>query len=144
MKKITSFWIAVAAVFTLAAVAPAAGTYRIIVHADNPIDSLTKKDVSRMFMKKVTAWENGEKVDAIDLRSSSDARQEFSREILGIGVPQVRSYWQKMSFSGRGTPPMEFESDAEAIDFVRDNPGALGYVSADVDLGDGIKVLEVE
>jgi hypothetical protein len=55
----------------------------------------------------------------------------------------VKSFWQRQIFSGSGVPPQERASDEEVLDFVRANPGAVGYVSSDTPNGAGVKVLEV-
>ena len=33
-------------------------------------------------------------------------------------------------FSGKGKPPKELGSDADVINFVSSNPGAIGYIDA--------------
>jgi len=45
--------------------------------------------------------------------------------------------------SGEGTAPKAFSSDAEVIDFVKNNNGAIGYISKD-SLSDDVKQLNVE
>jgi hypothetical protein len=46
-------------------------------------------------------------------------------------------------FSGRDTPPAIKASDASVLEFVRANPGAIGYVSPGADLA-GVKVVSVQ
>ena len=58
-------------------------------------------------------------------------------------VPAVKNYWQSMIFSGRGTPPPEAQLPDQVLAFVRADPGAVGYVPADTELGEGVKVLAV-
>ena len=47
-----------------------------------------------------------------------------------------------MIFSGKGIPPPEKASDAEIVTFVRDTPGAIGYVAPGADLS-GVKVVAI-
>ncbi len=53
------------------------------------------------------------------------------------------SDWQRRSCSGRNVPADEWLSDDAVLEFVRSEPGGIGYVAADTDLGDGVKELTV-
>ncbi len=69
-------------------------------------------------------------------------RQAFSRRVHERSVITIEVYWKRMVFSGRTLPPKILASDAEILDFVRDTPGAVGYVAADADTR-GVKTLAV-
>lgn len=79
----------------------------------------------------------------MDLIPSSVARRDFTREVHGKDVSAIKSYWQKLIFSGRATPPSEMRSEQDVVDFVRGRKGAIGYVSAGTALGRGVKVLQI-
>jgi ABC-type phosphate transport system substrate-binding protein len=125
--------------------APSAKTtgYKVIVNTDSDVTSLTKKQVSRLFLKKVTTWDNNVRVAPVDLPSNADTRGDFSKEIHGKSVSAVKAYWQQRIFSGRDVPPLEKDSDASVVAYVRSNPGAIGYVSVGADVK-GVKVVDVE
>ncbi len=55
----------------------------------------------------------------------------------------MESFWQQQIFSGKDVPPEKKKSDAEVIEFVSANPGAIGYVSVSASLGDGVKAVSV-
>jgi len=116
--------------------------FKIIVNQGTDITSLTKKQVSRLFLKKVKTWDDDLKVAPVDLPSTADVRGIFSKEIHGKSVSAVKAYWQQRVFSGRDVPPPEKESDASVVAFVRNNPGAIGYVSEDADVR-GVKVVAI-
>jgi ABC-type phosphate transport system substrate-binding protein len=117
--------------------------YKVIVHSDTDVTSLSKKQVSRLFLKKVKTWDDDLKVVPVDLLSRADARDDFSKTIHGKSVSAVKAYWQQRVFSGRDVPPTEKESDASVVAFVRTNPGAIGYVSESADVR-GVKVIIVK
>jgi ABC-type phosphate transport system substrate-binding protein len=117
--------------------------FKVIVNPDTDVTSLTKKQVSRLFLKKVKTWSNDLKVVPVDLPSTADVRGIFSKEIHGKSVSAVKAYWQQRVFSGRAVPPPEKESDASVIAFVRNNPGAIGYVSENANLR-GVTVIAVK
>lgn len=119
-----------------------AQSYKIIVNNSNSTTTITTKDVSDLFLKKQSKWSNGTKVMAVDLNSSSDVRKSFSKDIHGKSVGAIKSYWQQYVFAGKGTPPVEKKSDSEVVNYVKNNSGAIGYVSADAST-DGVKVIQV-
>ena len=81
-----------------------AENFKVIVHESNPISSLTRADVSKLFLKKATQL-NGTTALPIDLVSSNPVRQSFSRYIHRRPVSAIKAYWQQQIFSGRGVPP---------------------------------------
>ena len=119
------------------------GAYRVVVNAANPVTRLSRDEVSRLFLKKVTSWQNGRAVQIVDQQEESEVRKQFTREIHGRQVTSVKSYWQQMIFSGRDVPPPEKASDAEVLAFVAANPNAIGYVSAAAPSAPSVKAIEV-
>jgi len=138
---------AVAAILTLAGlVIPsiAAGqSFKVVVNSSNPTRSISKENLSKCFLKQTNMWTNGAPMIPVDLAAGSDTRKAFTQETHDRDVSAIKSYWQRQIFSGRGVPATEKASDEEVLAFVRVNPGAVGYVSADADLGAGIKVLKI-
>jgi ABC-type phosphate transport system substrate-binding protein len=115
---------------------------KIIVNKDNDISSISKDQLSRFFLKKSTKWDNGNKVTPVDLTTNSDARESFTKRIHGKSVSAINAYWQKKIFTGKGVPPVELQSDAEIVEFVSSNPGAVGYVSAGANTA-AVKVINI-
>ena len=120
-------------------------TFKIVVNSSNPVSSLTVKDVSNYFLKKVTRWKNGQKVLPVDLKDTSTVREIFSKDIHGRKVSSIKAYWQKQIFSGRNVPPAEKGTENEVLAFIDKNPGAIGYVSSSTSRGRyRVKVLNIE
>jgi ABC-type phosphate transport system substrate-binding protein len=112
----------------------------VIVRRDEQGPVLDRAFVAEAFLKKRTRWPNGEVIRPVDQRRDSNVRHQFSQNVLKRSVEAVRNYWQQRIFSGRDVPPPEVDSDAAVIHYVRENPGAIGYVTTAVD-GDGIRVV---
>jgi ABC-type phosphate transport system substrate-binding protein len=117
--------------------------FKVVVNQTNPADSITAKELSGFFMKQTDTWASGLPIMPVDREATSTTRNGFSKVILGRDVGAIKSYWQRQIFSGRGVPPPEKSSDEDVLAFVRANSGAIGYVSSDVDIGFGVKVLEI-
>jgi len=116
---------------------------KIVVHGSNSVSSITKAKAADLFLKRVTRWDNGHAVTPVDLSDKNPVRGAFSKELLGKEVAWVKSYWQKMIFSGRATPPVELSTDNEVLEFVRNNADAVGYVSEGATLPGGVRAVSV-
>jgi ABC-type phosphate transport system substrate-binding protein len=109
-------------------------SFRVVVNASNPTSTLTKQELSRLFLKKTKLWkESGETVLPVDLVENA-VREDFSKEVHGKKVAAVKAYWQKKIFSGRAVPPPEKTSDEDVMQYVAEHAGAIGYVSASAEI----------
>lgn len=116
--------------------------FRVIVNPANPLTSLRETELSRLFLKKTVSWPTGAPVAAVDQERTSSVRRAFSLEVHSKDADAVVAHWQTMVFSGRDTPPPVKTSDASVLEFVRGNPGAIGYVSGAADTA-GVKVVAI-
>lgn len=121
----------------------ASAAVKLVVHSSNNIASISKAKAADLILKRVTRWDNGRVVTPVDLSEKSPIRAAFTKEVLGKEVAWVKSYWQKMIFSGRATPPAELSSEAEVLEFVRNNPEAFGYVSESATLPSTVRAVPV-
>ena len=126
-------------------VADEEGSFKVIIHASNPTEKLTKQEISKLFLKKIKRWENiNETVLPIDLVDDSPVRAKFSKEIHGRKISSIKAYWQKQIFSGRGVPPEEKPSDEEVLEYVSEHSGAIGYISESTETNVyDVKVVEI-
>ncbi|HEX9052495.1 MAG TPA: substrate-binding domain-containing protein [Anaeromyxobacter sp.] len=118
--------------------------FQVVVNASNPAASVSRRQLSDMFLKKLTHWPDGTTVEPVEPPERSLTRAYFLSDVMGgKSALALKTFWQKRVFSGRDTPPVEKGSDEEVVAFVKANPGAIGYVSAAAAVG-GVKVLEVK
>lgn len=130
----------------IAAPSPARGqdvAYRVVVHASNPIGRLTRDQVSRIFLRKVSLWDNRQPVLPVDQATDSPVRRTFTKEIHHRTVASVQTWWQQQTFAGAGVAPPERPSDLDILDYIRKYPNAIGYVKAGVPMGADIKLVDV-
>lgn len=120
-----------------------AGSYQVIVNDGNPVSTLTRTEISRLFLKKTVTWKGGGEVVPIDLAEDSELRKRFSKGVLKKDVAAVKGYWQQLVFTGRGVPPVEKASEAEVMAYVAANRNAVGYVSLGIPLASGVKTIRV-
>lgn len=118
--------------------------FRVITHPDTPVTSLSKTQVSKILLKKTSKWDNGQQVRPVDKGEKDSVREVFTKEIHGRSVSSIQRFWQRQIFSGTDVPPPELASDREVLEFVRNNAGAIGYVSKDAPVqGAGVKVVTI-
>lgn len=117
--------------------------FKVIVNVANPTDSISAKDLSRLFLKKQTEWPNGSTVVAVDLPPDSPVREAFSRAVHDRKVSSIKSYWQRQIFAGKAVPPTEQENEAEVLVFVSRNQAAIGYIGSAFPMLDNVKTLTV-
>lgn len=117
--------------------------FRVVVNAANPVTTISRDELSRLFLKKVTTWSSGRPVMLVDQAETSPVRREFTKAVHRKEVSSIKNYWQTMIFAGRAVPPSEKPSDADVIAFVGANPNAIGYVSAVAPLGTGLRVVSI-
>jgi len=119
--------------------------FAVIVNKSNPTTSLTKEEVSNLFLKKTTQWKDGQSVLPVDLSDKSPTRKAFSETMLRKPAGAVKSYWQQQVFSGRATAPVQQDNEKAVLRYVQDNPGAIGYISPDVNYAAyRVKIVEVD
>ena len=116
--------------------------YWVVVHPDNPVETMDRQQVSRLFLKKTTKWGDGTPVDPVDLAEKTPTREAFSKDIHGRSAGAIKKYWQQMVFSGKAAPPPEVSSEADVLEHVRRDPKAVGYVSDEAVLR-GVKIVDV-
>jgi ABC-type phosphate transport system substrate-binding protein len=117
--------------------------FRVVVHRSSPIASITRAELSAIYMKRTRSWRDGREIAAVDQPSTSRVRERFSRAVHGKSVAYVTRYWQRLIFSGRGIPPRQLQNDAAVLEFVKSNRDAIGYIGSETTPGDGVKVIAV-
>ncbi|MBN2414486.1 substrate-binding domain-containing protein [bacterium] len=143
IKRLNYILVAIV-LLTLCVNAAAQSSFKIVVNTANPVTSISKADLQRIFLKKTTKWEDNTQITPVDLKSTSSIRASFSNDILNKTVAAVTSYWQGQIFSGAGLPPREVDTDREVMDWVKENPGGIGYISQSTSVTvSGVKTITV-
>jgi len=102
----------------------------IVAHPSVPADVLKSSEVQRIFLLKTTVWKNGTPIVPVNREAASQERLRFSSVVLGVSIRSLSNYWNRMHFKGF-MPPVVQESNAAMIAFVRNVPGAIGYITTD-------------
>ncbi len=104
------------------------------------VDSLSAKQVVKIWLGKSKRIPGGGKAKVVDQKPGSGVRDEFYKKAVNKTESQLKSYWAKVVFTGKGVPPKALADDAVVKEWVMATPDGLGYVdSGSVD--DKVKVL---
>jgi len=103
-----------------------------VVSANSPATTLSKNQVVDIFLGKASRFPDGSQAVPIDQVEGSVARNEFYLNFAGKAPAQLKAYWSKIIFTGRGEPPKELANSVEVKKRLIENPNAIGYIERDV------------
>jgi hypothetical protein len=127
----------------LAAVALAdEGGFKVVVNSRCEQASISREDLSRLFLKKAARWACGDWMQAVDQADDSDLRIRFTDEVHHKSLHAVKAYWLHQIFSGQDVPPPVKSTDEEVLAFVRGHAAGIGYVSKGTPTP-GVRVVDV-
>jgi ABC-type phosphate transport system substrate-binding protein len=111
-----------------------------VVSAKSPIAALDKSQVADIFLGKASRFPNGLQAVPIDQAEGSAVRDEFYGKVVGKTAAQIKAYWSKIIFTGRGQPPPSVSNSIEMKKRISENPAAIGYIDRSM-VDDSVKVV---
>lgn len=117
----------------------------VIVHPENPVRSMTPKQVSDFYMGRARHFQLGEDQAPLaatiyELPADSAVRETFFRLLNGMSLSQLNAYWARLRFSGEVLPPATVADSRSVLDTVSRNRNAIGYVDATA-VNDSVRVV---
>ena len=102
----------------------------IIVNSNNTTASLSKSEVKLTYLRKVRKrWpEINKNIVPVDRKDMSESKKIFLSKLLNMTEQDMNRYFTEREYMNAEMPPLSFSSDAEIIDYVANNIGAIGYV----------------
>ncbi|MDP4527693.1 phosphate ABC transporter substrate-binding protein [Alkalimonas delamerensis] len=101
----------------------------VIVHPSQSLE-LGQDEVSRLFMGRAGEIA-GVPLVPLNLTDAHPLKGQFDEVVLGRSSSQIKAYWSRLVFTGKGTPPKEVSSESEVMALVANNPNIIGYVALD-------------
>jgi hypothetical protein len=130
-------------VLLLLVASPLAASAGIIVHPGVEGRSISATSLRNIYTLRQTLWPNRQPVVIFVLPDDHPVHVAFAKEMLGLYPYRLRQTWDRLSFSGMASTPIEVKDEIEMRARVRATPGAIGYTSKDTGY-DGIKTLRLE
>jgi ABC-type phosphate transport system substrate-binding protein len=103
-----------------------------VVSAKSSIRTLSNSEIANIFLGKSSRFPDGIRAVPIDQVEGSPARDEFYGKVVGKSAAQIKAYWSKIIFTGRGQPPPMVSNDSEVKQRLSENPAAIGYIERDL------------
>lgn len=128
-------WILIAALSAFAA------DVKVIANGSVKADSISVDDLRAIFLVTRKTLKDGSPVVPV-LNKSGATHEAFVEAYLHRDVDELRTYYQGLVFTGKGSMPRELSSDAEVAAFVASTKGAIGYVDPNFQ-AEGVRVLLV-
>jgi ABC-type phosphate transport system substrate-binding protein len=99
-----------------------------VVSAKSAVTTLSQSQLADIFLGRASSFPSGARAVPIDQPEGSAARDEFYAKVAGKTAPQIKAFWSKIIFTGRGQPPKEVANGAEVKKIIAANPDAIGYI----------------
>ncbi|USX26042.1 hypothetical protein NHH73_26335 [Oxalobacteraceae bacterium OTU3CINTB1] len=106
----------------------------VIVSQKNPATRMFSEQASQFFLGKSTLF------TPVDQAEGSAIRADFYRKVADKDAAQVKALWSKLVFTGKGSPPKEYNGNAEVKKAVAADPKAIGYIDKSA-VDDTVKVI---
>ena len=101
----------------------------VIVNPANA-NAVSADDLNRLFLGRASSFADGSKATPLNLAEGQVSRDEFDSKVLNRSSAQLKAYWSKLLFTGKGTPPKELSDDAAVKAAVAADATAIGYISS--------------
>lgn len=111
----------------------------VIANAKVPEAQISLEDLLNIYRIRKVAWSNELPIVPVNREASSRERQQFSETVFNRSTMELADYWNRLRFQGK-IPPVVQNSDQSVVAFVRNIPGAVGYINDTSDHA-GVKVL---
>jgi ABC-type phosphate transport system substrate-binding protein len=111
----------------------------VIASPQVPESSITVEQLADIFTLKKNAWANRIQMVPVNREATSLEREKFSEQVFNLPPQELSDYWNRLRFQGK-LPPVIQTSDQAVLSFVRNVPGAIGYINANQS-PKGVKIL---
>lgn len=110
--------------------------YLYVVSSNTTLEGLHKKEIKHIYMDSISF-----DLKPINLKQGHTLRTVFNSKVIGLTESRIGAYWAQMKFTGRAKPPVEFKSETEVVQFLKSNPGFIGYISSQHDIPSFLSVI---
>lgn len=99
----------------------------VVVHPSNTA-AMDPAEIAKLYLGRSKNFSDGNTAIPLAQPDSSASTAVFNEKILNKTGSQMKAYWSKLVFTGKGSPPTEMSTDTEIIELVSQNPKMIGYV----------------
>lgn len=100
----------------------------VIVNPSIGVQHLSRREALDIFLGRYRTFPSGASALPIDLDINSNERKQFYLMLAHKDPADMSSYWARLTFSGKISPPFAVADGRMAVDIVANNPNAIAYV----------------
>lgn len=100
----------------------------VIVNPSIGVQHLSRREALDIFLGRYRTFPSGASALPIDLDINSNERKQFYVMLAHKDPADMSSYWARLTFSGKISPPFVVADGRMAVDIVANNPNAIAYV----------------
>jgi ABC-type phosphate transport system substrate-binding protein len=134
------FWLSAALLVAVIAAPAVQAEIVVISNLQLPITTLSRDEVSRIYLGKTKYLPNGSKIVPIDQKQGTISRSKFYSDIIHKTETEIKSYWSRITFSGQGNPPLQQDDDVAVKNLVAEDANCLGYIDKSL-VDDSVKIV---
>jgi ABC-type phosphate transport system substrate-binding protein len=133
--------LAAAALLFLVSIDAHAAGFKVIANKSVTASSVSTSDLKSVYLEDSDSI-GGSSVVPV-LQKDGPAHEAFLKECVGRNDSSLTLFYRSQAFTGKGSIPKTFGSDAEVVAYVTKTKGAIGYVSVGASTAD-LKSLQVK
>lgn len=105
------------------------GPLTVISNPNGAPAGLNLRELKSVFMGEKQRWRNGTKVLIALMKPATNTGRLISDKVYNMSSDQVNKFWLALVFQGKTESPVSFDSPDALVNFVNNNPGAIGILN---------------
>ena len=105
---------------------PEQRTIYIVVHKDNPVETIETKEIKRIFLGKKGRWDNLITIKRYDYPPIQKA---FYEQVLQMPITELSRYWNYQKFMAGAARPTTVKKAKDLLSLLEKDLGGVGYVT---------------
>lgn len=114
----------------------------VISHKSVTQTSFSKQDIKEIFLGNKQYWADKSKISVVAL-SEGEVAKQFFNSYLGMSTAQYNGLWSEKLYTGGKFSPRRFKTSKQAIEFVTQTEGAIGFIDSSSQPKD-VNVVEIK
>lgn len=114
----------------------------VVVSPENQLTELSRQRLIDIYLGRNRHFPNGQRAQPLEQRPDSQAREIFYEQYLGRSASELKAYWSRLVFTGRGRPPPDVGNGQAIKEKIAQNPQAIGYIQTSL-VDDSVRVVRV-
>ena len=102
----------------------------VITRSDTAVDDVTTIELVELWLGQAKTI-RGVRLEAMDLDEQEPLRSRFYQEVIGMTDRQLKAYWAKRVFMGKGFPPRMLQRSS-IENWVGAAADRIGYIDGEV------------